>query len=700
MSSVAGRDSSADRLDLGDSFAAGRPGRSGFSAPSQVWLDGEVLSCACPDCGAPMSIRLWLRLAECRMCGAQVELSEEQARQAEKLLADRKGSVTRPLQRAAPGSPWSNPPGPPGPLSPKLPPLPILTVGKTPQPQPEPAERPRPSPLKPPPLVAQPVAPLRPVAARPAREAPQTRKNLPYRHLIACLLSALINMALIILLGLIAFDHQPRRGLIVLQVDLLPRSDGGPQGGEVVVRAIAKEALGKQPIVPTPARSATEIKLQELTLPAADVDKLTTKIRESVVPNMPLRPASGSGSVVSGTLLGGRDPAIRTKVLQIEGGSERSEIAVAMGLRWLARHQSRDGAWRLHDFHNAGDCGGQCDDLGTVSDTAGTALALLPFLGAGFTHRGDHEYRETVDRGLMRLITHQAKDGCLAGANDRGNSPMYAHGQATIVLCEAYALTHDSKLLAPAQKAVDFLVAAQHSRGGWRYYPGDAGDLSVVGWQLMALRSAQMAGLNVPEATLKRANGFLGTVQKSSSEGLYSYMPYSDFTETMTAEGLLCRLYGGWRANFPPLLRGADWLLKNHSPTDDASNMYYWYYATQVMHHIGGERWTKWNEKMRPLLIELQEKEGHEAGSWTPRAHYDLSGGRIYMTALAVCTLEVYYRHLPIYKNQALLNGKVYARSKPEQDDDVEARATATPTPSGKPVFVTPKGKARRLEDL
>jgi hypothetical protein len=83
--------------------------------------------------------------------------------------------------------------------------------------------------------------------------------------------------------------------------------------------------------------------------------------------------------------------------------------------------------------------------------------------------------------------------------------------------------------------------------------------------------------------------------------------------------------------------------------------MYYWYYGTQVMHHLGGTRWKRWNDKMKVLLVSLQEDEGHETGSWEPREFPDTAGGRLYMTALAICTLEVYYRHLPLYKNQALL---------------------------------------------
>src|SRR5690606_21041897 len=139
------------------------------------------------------------------------------------------------------------------------------------------------------------------------------------------------------------------------------------------------------------------------------------------------------------------------------------------------------------------------------SDTAATALALLPFLGAGQTHKSG-QYRDTVGKGLRWLVMMQTNDGDLRGM---GSGRMYAHGIASIALCEAYALTNDSSLRGPAQRAIDFIAAAQHKKGGWRYDPGQEGDTSVVGWQLMALRSAELAGLEVPKQCFVLADQFL-----------------------------------------------------------------------------------------------------------------------------------------------------------------------------------------------
>ena len=119
----------------------------------------------------------------------------------------------------------------------------------------------------------------------------------------------------------------------------------------------------------------------------------------------------------------------------------------------------------------------------------------------------------------------------------------------------------------------------------------------------------------------------------------------------MTAEGLLCRVYLGWRKDHPGLRVGTEFLLAEHPPRPRAANVYYWYYATQLMHHYGGRRWDVWNKQLRDSLVGMQETRGSSAGSWSPRIDpRGDSAGRLYVTAMAVCTLEVYYRHAPIFR--------------------------------------------------
>jgi Squalene-hopene cyclase C-terminal domain len=366
----------------------------------------------------------------------------------------------------------------------------------------------------------------------------------------------------------------------------------------------------------------------------------------------PINPGADRGSGAGTHILQGRDPSTRAQRALQEGGTIASEAAVARGLIWLAKHQNPDGSWSLHGFQSAGNCNGQCSDPGSHSDTAGTALALLPFLGAGQTHL-EGQYREQVQTGLEWLVRNQESNGDLRG---RGIGHMYAHAQCAIVLCEAYALTRDDWLRSPAQRSINFIVEAQHRAGGWRYSPGEAGDTSVVGWQLMALRSAQMAYLDVPDDVFEKANRFLDSVQEDRYGGVYAYRPGNGASAAMSAEALLCRQYYGWPRDHRGLQVGCEVLLQDYMPRKRAFDIYYAYYATQVMHHMQGDYFKTWNDTVRDMLVEMQETRGHQAGSWTPTSqdHFNRTGGRLYWTSLALCSLEVYYRHLPLYGRSAI----------------------------------------------
>ena len=372
-----------------------------------------------------------------------------------------------------------------------------------------------------------------------------------------------------------------------------------------------------------------------------------------------------------------RDPRFRSDIVKKEGGTTLTEACVSRGLRWLASVQNADGSWSLDNYSDA-------DDPDNTGDTAGTSLALLPFLGAGQTHEFG-PYKKTVARGIKWLIEHQEDDGDLRAISSarrrvrellKDQWGMYAHGQATIVLVEAFALTGDEELRAPAQKAVDFIQNAQHvdrrgsASGGWRYQPGEPGDTSVFGWQLMALQSASNPelGLKVQPATLKLAGLYLDSVSRTPNSrryigiqdgSLYKYRPTGSSapTPSMTAEGILCRMYLGWKRDDPRVMTAVKWLLDNHFPAmeknqrDDKFDLYYWYYGTQVMHHYGGEEWKRWNAQMRDLMILLQVRKGRYAGSWSPtNFRWGSSAGRIYTTSLAICNLEVYYRHIPLFR--------------------------------------------------
>ncbi|MFC1757868.1 prenyltransferase/squalene oxidase repeat-containing protein [Planctomycetota bacterium] len=341
----------------------------------------------------------------------------------------------------------------------------------------------------------------------------------------------------------------------------------------------------------------------------------------------------------------GRSREKRKQLVRSDGGTDESEAAVELGLNWLANHQSDDGSWSLGQFHMTGECAGQCRSGGIESKTAGTALALLPFLGAGYTP-ASKRYGDVVNAGIDWLVRDQLKNGSFRNC---GGGSLYAHGQASMVLCEALALTSDESLFEPANLAIQYIINAQHKSGGWRYSPLSPGDTSVTGWQLLALRSSLAAGVGVPKNVFETTETFLDAVQVDKLGGKYAYMPNRAVTNAMTAEGLLCRQYTGWAKDKEGFEIGSNFILQR-LPNSASPDMYYWYYATQVMHHIGGDKWKRWNTAIRETLIEMQEKDGHPAGSWTPNGGHSHAGGRIFMTSMAICTLEVYYRHAPLFE--------------------------------------------------
>ena len=398
----------------------------------------------------------------------------------------------------------------------------------------------------------------------------------------------------------------------------------------------------------------TEIEPKEVPIsPADDVDAaaVAIKLSEFGFDRAPRNDLLATAGAYSGDGLSGRGAKARGGLVKKHGGTPESEKAVAAALRWLAEHQLYDGGWSF-EHTRAPRCGAQCRNPGNLGEAriGATAMALLPFLGAGQTHKSG-TYQKTVKNGLSFLIS-KMKRTPQGGNMWESGGRMYSHGLASITLCEAYAMTQDKALHQPAQQALDFICYAQDPvGGGWRYDPQERGDTSVVGWQIMALKSGHMAYLRVPPITIKKAYQFLDSVQ-SNSGASYGYTAPNEKRQATTAVGLLCRMYLGWKKDHQALGRGVDWL---SSTGPSKGDMYFNYYATQVMRHWEGDEWKKWNDVMRDQLVNSQAKRGHETGSWYI-ARGDLGadrGGRLYCTSMATMILEVYYRHLPIYRKQS-----------------------------------------------
>lgn len=586
-------------------------------------LEGRTILCECPSCRGPMSVRLWLLEAECWQCGTRIEISESERSELEKALQE----------IVQPATPRIDPPQET-----------VLKPKVEPKPKPKPIP-PQPVPAKPKPIAAPPVANVPGIDAPPVQLRNSTK---PLRIIAryfelapAWLISLLIHIFLLLLLAFLTIDSESYQGIILSLTVSSQRQEGDRQSWVAVAPRAYDLPLPKhlnandpndQGVIEDSKKLAKQ--LGEVNYEKGFQPNAIETVRSQI--NQPYETSHGMVA---------RDIRVRNEVLTKQGGTLLTEAAVARALRWIADQQTRNGSWKLDSLNY--DPG-----RGVVSsDQGGTALALLPFLGAGQTHKAGL-YRKEVDAGLKYLLKNQRPDGDLRGGT-MGEAGMYVHGQAAIVLCEAYAMTKDPKLAIPVKKAIQFIVEAQHSQGGWRYRPGDPGDTSVLGWQLMALQSARMAGLEVPNRSLQLADNYLDGVSVSRGARFKYQERERSHSPNMSAEGLLCRLYLGAEPDSAPIKNGLRYLLRDHPPSYDYIDFYYWYYATQAFHHVGGEPWQEWNESMRDVLVRLQVNQGKHAGSWNVQGYLAEQGGRLYVTSLATCTLEVYYRHLPLFESSS-----------------------------------------------
>ena len=375
---------------------------------------------------------------------------------------------------------------------------------------------------------------------------------------------------------------------------------------------------------------------------------------EPIAPQIDLVPISGTlgpGKLAMPDTPFMRAPEQRKPLLEKMGGTKQSEDAVARGLAYLARVQEPDGRWtRVEDDRRPGRRHKDRHDM------ACTGFSLLAFLAQD--HRPDKPgpYREVVSKAVDYLITMQDDDGDLrgppefrGGGSDAAN--MYDQGIATYALAECAIMTRDPKVIDAAMKGAAFIVKAQdRSSGGWRYTPQEYGDSSVFGWQIMALHSAEQVGFEIPQETLDGAKRYLASCEEGKHGLLAGYQPHTGATPTMTAELLFCRMLLDMPLSDDGM-REATRFLAHQPPEARNADMYYWYYASLSMLHMNNPLWKDWNVLTRESLIRMQQQDGPSAGCWEGDSRWAQRGGRVFSTAMATLTLEVYYRYLPLRKN-------------------------------------------------
>lgn len=320
----------------------------------------------------------------------------------------------------------------------------------------------------------------------------------------------------------------------------------------------------------------------------------------------------------------------------IAAANPEAEAAVARALTYLASTQKPSGAWAAQ-FGEA---------------TSVTALAVMAYLACGHVPGASGPYRETITRGIRFVVDSQKPDGMLVARTSHG--PMYCHGIATLMLAEVAGMTPDEPLAsdcrAALSKAIALILRAQaveknaDNDGGWRYQPTSRdSDLSVTGWQVMALRAARSAGYDVPAAAIDRAVAYVKRC--AARGGGFGYQPGGGPNNPRTGCGILAlELCGEHRTE--EALAGARYLAANPPRWGSQYFFYEVYYAPQALFQVGDEYFRDYYAKLVPILLERQQPDG----SWLSSDGSDRSGGRDYCTATAVLALAVEYRYLPIYQ--------------------------------------------------
>jgi hypothetical protein len=385
--------------------------------------------------------------------------------------------------------------------------------------------------------------------------------------------------------------------------------------------------------------------------------------------------AIGAGSNSAG-MIGKRTGGGKKRALADGGGTRESEDAVGGALRWFKRHQSPNGMWDSVKYRDNCQENPKCEPgqshHASDANIAMTGYAILCFLGAGYDHQVPGSFKNTVEKGLNYLVSVQTAEGNLGPRN-------YEHAIATMALAEAYAMTSDVNLREPAQKALDVLVARQIKDGkgdsgynglGWDYVTSDKrNDSSVTGWCVMALKSGLAGGLNIGNSMEGAKQWLQRSWEASNPDWQKLSDPYADtstFAYTwnhnnnavevgkpgsnqhdMAPVGALCAVFLNHTTGDMMLESLCNHIMKYQFPTQYPCNTYYMYYNTLAMFQASEERFKKWNNTVRDMLVNAQRKDdGCFNGSWDNGSKFHGSEiGRVLHTAYCCLSLEVYYRY-------------------------------------------------------
>jgi hypothetical protein len=314
---------------------------------------------------------------------------------------------------------------------------------------------------------------------------------------------------------------------------------------------------------------------------------------------------------------------------------EKTDAVIKGALKWLGSKQSPNGAW-------AG------TEMELQHPIAITAYALMAFQAAGHLPN-EGEYGKQVALGMQYLIDSIATDGLMGNKNN--GQYMYGHGVATIALAELYGQTKSPTARVKLDKIVKTIVSSQNNEGGWRYRPiAYQADISVTVLQIVGLRAAKNAGLDVPQATIDRAISYVKACYHAPSGG-FCYQPGQTPGFARTAAAIyslqVCGLYDD-----PMVKAGSDYLLRTFKDSRAEWFTYGNFYAAPAMYMRGGETWEKWYKLINDALVKKATVRGDTA-FWDPN-ETGLEGGRsvgpIYTTSVYTMMLAMPYHYIPLYQ--------------------------------------------------
>jgi hypothetical protein len=430
--------------------------------------------------------------------------------------------------------------------------------------------------------------------------------------------------------------------------------------------------------------------------------------------------SAGGGAVARSTSPASAKPASAPTwpKASLSRGTVATKAAILEGLKWLLRHQNSDGSWTANSLDDACTSGSPCwlptlNTDGKAINRTGhydegiTGLALLAFFGAGYgpdsleelvdTQRNNtYVVGERVKNGLQWLCDRQNEDGSFLDQSENPKHTVYNEAIGSIALTNAYGLTRDDRWRGPAQQALEFLFAAQklNPNGdgywGWRYQARKTieerkqrgeiddkeyaelifdSDTSVTTWCVKALRTAQLAGLDVPAEAMNGANAFIRFVTPRDNSGKVGYLDaaaagqtvmgtrdmFTYYPETMSSLGICSRI-SILHDYSDPFLRGAADLIAKKPPSSKdklAIDYYYWHHGTLALNLYDGPEspnrgrggyWKKWEKAMTEALSSLQDQTDEEdvcrKGGWLTLDRWAYTGGPIYTTAINILTLE------------------------------------------------------------